>query len=707
MNIEEYCQKTKAKIRNRTKHLSVEYVLKGLESLVSEAPDCSFVVKQSKFFRTGSEFDPDLDVLLFKHPSFRIRGGKILRYDNHRELRQDYDRTDSVERSSTGNVVIIYLSDTTKSQKLSLRPISELLDELYHLNIYPDIVASSAKKFVSLATEAQPNLNTEDLLKYLSSNYREVEGLSVLSYQIKRDKNERDKHLMHLDSVSDYGVSLTEITDELAETIRYCSEWRRLSVGFCQLDSGESVHFAVVPIGSSRFEFEPEAKLRDFAVVFSIDREFDEFLVRFLEFGISHIDQRVQFEAEAGAVSKLGALKRHLQSEVRNGNLRDEISRNEFVNPRLEAILADVRDQVGAHSLTVRVYDPFEDALKLYLETHLTDADYPIGATKAIPISMETSTNVNCFKNKRPEEHIYVPRIDNRDGDSEPGQERRFNPRRSECEVCFPIWKSGVPQGTLNVEAAAANSLGPYIQYLKWISMLISEISTEISDATPSDVIDLLSKVNDLAHGTLDADPMILESLMIGKTSNEISVVKAWQEYSLSYRRPVPIDEPNSLQGIDLESFINKELSGFFRAIEPMHAIGGEAFVPKAIVINSSEARNLKGILRSILSNAHKHAGPGLEGSSLRIFGLHRAGRACLFLRYSTLHRIVPSSILRILGTVPVVKDSGVRYGAFLMAQRIRASDGSLFIERPPRTAGKYGKLRLSVALPLSNNAED
>jgi hypothetical protein len=303
--------------------MSVEYVLSGLTPLVRDAPDCCFIVTQKKFFRTTTEFDPDLDILLFKHPSFQIRNGEIVRYSSHDELRKDFDRRKVAVKISVGNVVLIHSSDLPEDEVGVLGPITELVDDLYHQNIYPDIVASSAKKFVLLAGEANPNLTTDELLQYLAANYQEVEGLSVLSYHIKREKNKRNRHLMELHSVDDFGVQLAEISDELDETIRYCSEWRRMSDGFFQTETGASIHFAVVPMGSSRFEFEPEAKLREFVVVFSIDRELDEFLVRFLEYGIDHIDQRVQFEFEAKTVRELGALKRLLQSEVRNGNLRD------------------------------------------------------------------------------------------------------------------------------------------------------------------------------------------------------------------------------------------------------------------------------------------------------------------------------------------------------------------------------------------------
>lgn len=669
-------------------------------------PDCDVLVREKKFFRTVDEFNPEIDYLLFRHPSFSVQDKKITRFETHASIEEAYFKPNKIVAISRKNIEISTKIAIGKAEKGNLSILADLIEDLYIQNIYPDIVAASARKFVSLVSEKFENLGLENLLEYICSEYHQASGISLLTYNISdaTSKGRRSSDFqMELVEVTDFGHALEEISDELASTIKYCSRFGRMSDGYFSSEEGVEIHYAVLPANIDHHDLDEGNLSRDFVVVFAKNDELDEFLVRFLEIGVSRLEQRDKLERQATIIAKLTSLKRELQSKIRRGILPAERSRNDFVTPRLQDVCEEIKEHVGAHSITIRTYNPFSDELELYLEACDDQAQYECLEPQDISVNNIDSVNVRCFLNNSPEEHIYIRKLGPRPSKEDSNGDRSFNPRNSSSEACFPIWKSGTPHGTLNVEAPRENALSPYIQFLKWISMLISEISTEISNALSSDVADQLSKINELAHGTLDANPVILDNLLKGRTATERKVVSAWQKYAVAYRKPSETFLRTDKQIYDLHTVISGELDRAVRAVPYFRYSGGEVYVPKAIRISSQEAQNIKGIMRALLSNAIKHA--GFDEGQLRVFGLFRAKRPYLFIKYSTNDAIVQCDIVDTYGTSPVLKNNEVRYGGFLMAERVRSADGSFFVERPKPGSGKFCRLRISIAIPLDEES--
>ena len=62
-------------------------------------------------------------------------------------------------------------------------------------------------------------------------------------------------------------------------------------------------------------------------------------------------------------------------------------------------------------------------------------------------------------------------------------------------------------------------------------------------------------------------------------------------------------------------------------------------------------------------------------------------------------------SILREFGSVPIVKDGKVRYGAFLLGEMVRSANGLLYVNQRSAEVSGLHRLHLVIALPLSQEA--
>ena len=126
-------------------------------------------------------------------------------------------------------------------------------------------------------------------------------------------------------------------------------------------------------------------------------------------------------------------------------------------------------------------------------------------------------------------------------------------------------------------------------------------------------------------------------------------------------------------------------------------------FFAEELYASPAEAANMENILEILVANAGKHS--GLGSGTFHIHGLIRGGRPFIFIRYKTNDRSVEPSILREFGSVPIVKDGKVRYGAFLLGEMVRSANGLLYVNQRSAEVSGLHRLHLVIALPLSQEA--
>ena len=688
-----FCDALTEKLQDRTKHLSVEKILIDLSGLVSDLPDFEIYVRQKKFFRTEDEPFADFEYLLLPYLSFRVVDGKLVRFQGLEECVEKYREAADDFYIDWPSVALASKDREIEDIEFELTSIADAINQVYHVNIYDDMVEASALKLTRLMHSTNETYSISDLLEYLRDHYREVDGLSLLSFS--RDKTSREISLV---KSQDYGRAAPDVSHGILDSINYAMYKRRVSDGYEVVGQPQPINYACIPVIDRFAEKFSERNEFQCVLVFSMDSEVDEFLVRFARRGVQGAVDAQGIDKQTATLHSIDKTKRKLISNVRSGHLRNEVDRMSFIVPQVHEFVEGILDCTSAHSVTVRAIDPFEDKLELVAEACYDSARYEDSDEKSIKTTNLSSLNVQSFLNGEPGSHLYVPKMRGTGGPTTATAEHH-NPRRSKCEACFPIWKAGVPFGTLNVEGATNGGLEPDLPFLGWVAVQLGDLFYTVSDTIPTDAVAQLSTANELAHGSLSFGAEFTEEELEGLTQSGRSTIEAWAAFETGYRTPVSFDGSDDDGRVDLRGLVIYELRS---AVTPRvwRDMNVNWIVPfKDVQISTLEAENIKGILQTVLSNADRHS--KISEDYLRVFVLQRGGSQCMFIRYRSIFRKIPCREARDFGTVPVIKDGMVRYGAFLMGERVRAANGVLTVNRPDKAQNGLVPLEFVIGIPM------
>ncbi|GGX39110.1 hypothetical protein GCM10007385_02570 [Tateyamaria omphalii] len=239
--------------------------------------------------------------------------------------------------------------------------------------------------------------------------------------------------------------------------------------------------------------------------------------------------------------------------------------------------------------------------------------------------------------------------------------------------------------------------------FLGSVSVQLSELFGDVATLLPSEAISQLATLAYSVHGTLDADPLEFEAMKIDRPIAEQKIIEGWQTYVSNFRTPVNLQSPNQ-DGIDLVEYVPTRIleafgqwnrDAFQRNVSVFFADDNGSFTASA-----AEIANLSAIIELLVANAGKHT--GLNRGTIQVRGLIRGGRPFVFVRYTSHVPNVEASILRSFGSVPIEKDGGVRYGAFLLGEMVRSANGLLYVQHGGEVGAKLHRLQLVIALPVS-----
>ena len=692
--IETLCASLEATLSDRTKHISIDYAFYRINEISGELPDLCLFVCQKKFFRDESEEYSDLEYLLLNYISFKIESGQLIRFSSLKECYDCHQKNINSTVINEPNIIVCSDDSRYNSLQESVKKIASTINAIYHSFIYDDIVASSSRRLRNTLIRLNENYTVPDLLTYLSLNY-EIDGLTLVRYI-------RNPNSDHIDVVDEkmYGREVSIISENSKKSIEYSATVGKISDGFSQTPDGQILNYVVVPVTDLQWRAIRGDQPAEAIIVFNIGDYVDEFLVRFALEGAKGSAEVDQKSLQLQVLQKLDQAKRRLARHIRNGSLRSEVSRLSFIENCLTEILTDSYKCCKAHSITVRIFNPFTDSLSILAQCVFTSGKYKDDFDGQIYTSNQKSVNVECFQNKGPNEYIYIPDLNYRpdvDNDVE-GVATVFNPRISISELCFPIWKSGVPIGTINAESPLRNAFGKDIAFFGSISRLVGDLFATSMDAVPPDAVAQLANVNELAHSTLGDSRELTEIDSLDLPVTIKSTFRAWSQYEEKFRRPLLIERDDS-KSIDLRSLllqvVRDALTPKARKLVDINKI---LFILDTR-INSYEAENIRGILNSVLSNAERHSSISVD--YIRVYAIDRGRYRYLFIRYKSIHRMIDCEVASDFGLLPVTQNGTVRYGAFLMGSRVRAAGGTLMVRRPEKDQVGHMPLEFAIGLPL------
>ena len=685
-NIKQLCEDIISELHDRTKHLSIDKVLMDINEQLGEIPDFYFFVKQKKFFRTPDEPHANLEYLLLPYLSFKVINGRLVRYKSLDDCVLDYQHNELDECFNLPTISVCMNQRNYNANKDKLEAIANALHLFYHINVYDDMVDASAKKLTKLMVSSNEVYSVEDLLTYLAENYDEVEGLSLVTFtQLKGNKK------IKCSSIENYGddaLKKTQLTEDMMLSAMYSYEKRRTSDGY-EGNLDHIFHYAFIPVEDELGLSLQSAETFRAILIFSRSNEVNEFLIRFSSRGAKASSLAKRRHAQTKNLHDMARLERQLIARISAGELNNEIKRWDFIKPKVRSIVKSILHSTAAHSVTIRTYDAFNNNLVLQAEDCYPSSSYKSDEPVAYNTSNQNSINVQCFLTKEPGGYIYHPNL--RSKITTP------NPRNSESEACFPIWKGGVPFGTLNVEGHRKGILVDDIPFYSWVATKLGDLFTSLSNSIATEAIAQLSKANELVHGSLSDD--LGRQAKLNFSQSDQAILKNWNKFQNEFRQPIVERIQPGLKS--LRHLVHQEIKNATTSNE-LSKLNLNYILPEIDQeISQLEYENIQGIVKTLLSNAQSHS--NLVIDFLKFFILERCNNRYFFIKYiSKFGKLTPSEA-KSYGTIPVVKEGKVRYGAFLMGQRVRAANGVLIINRPEQVLSKSIPLELVIGLPLGN----
>lgn len=478
MSVTEYIEGIIDLVQDRSKRVSVDGLLEKLSEQAVKLPDFSLFVRQKKFFNEADDLLSAVDYLLLNYLSFSVKSGELIRFDAPRPCTDEYIRLSPYCVYETPNIYIAADDPEIESRIGDLVLIAELMTMMFYSHVYDEMVSASANRLKHELSSGEGAYELDRLLEYLSESYA-VDGLT--SFQFSCD---RGGGCPAIDSYRDFGVSSEGFLERIGDRILYSAQRGRITDGFIRNSTGVSINYTIIPASGQNWKAVRGDGVGLCILVFGVGREVDEFLVRFAKVGAKGATV-ADHEAQLRALQTLDRAKRRLLREIRVGRLRTPPERDAYVGNVIAEILEQIYHSTKSHSVTFRRYNPFENVLVKIGECAFQSGQYRWDFGGSIPIENRLSNNVRCFEECGPSEYIYVPDLFSQSDQNEDCQSKYFNPRQSSSEICFPVWKSGVPIGTINAESPLRNAFARDITFLDSIARQLGDFISTAMDAVP------------------------------------------------------------------------------------------------------------------------------------------------------------------------------------------------------------------------------
>jgi hypothetical protein len=139
-----------------------------------------------------------------------------------------------------------------------------------------------------------------------------------------------------------------------------------------------------------------------------------------------------------------------------------------------EVSFGKIINNSGAHSATLRIFDPFSKKLLLISEVLSSKNNFNKDTDRDIPLKDHKSINVLTFKNCKKNSFSFSKDI--KDYKKELGI---FDRPTSKSELCFPLYFKQIKIGTINFESPSEDGFGTILKRTKTIKKNIDEYSND------------------------------------------------------------------------------------------------------------------------------------------------------------------------------------------------------------------------------------
>jgi len=683
------------KLRDRSRHISVDRLILDVSRIVTQLPNFYLFVRQQKFFKSSDDGPESSKYLLLYYMSFFVLDGKLHRFGSRDECLTAYNDLNHLITLEDDDLVICCKQSDYDEHEEEIDAIADIMAMMYHSNIYDDILDNSARKFRRELARENPTYSIPEMLEYLVSNHKEIEGLALL--EVFRDSNRK---INNVKTKLFKGTKEDFLVNFLYGAINYAARTQKPSDGYFKKNDGSIVNFIIVPLVENITRPSAPERAHKFILLFRCENEVDQFLVRFAQVGAQYSEEADVARTQINLLHELHVSHRAHVNRIRAGRLNEYDDRNKDLQTSLQASLSKLYDCTSAHSVTVRLFDPLRNKLLLLVERAISTGKYSTKFSGEIRINCPNSVNARCFRECGPNQKIYEPLLAKPDDKARPGSSRAvqvLNPRQSRSELCFPLWGDGVPIGTVNFESPIPRAFDRDLDFLESLSRSIGELVYASLSTVPPDALSQLATINELAHG-ISIDRFDLAPEMIRNLP--VTISRTMEEFSLFLLK---LRDPNKIPDGHEESLRGLICRGLKDAMSPFERgefdFEGSLLLDEAITVGH-EAAIIRSILDGIFSNSRKHSSMARDRLTFEV--VERRHLPSIFrIEYEARKHLVDCATLRSFGLVPVVKGGQNRFGAFLLGFRVRAAGGRLSVERPPLYAKGSAPLKFVVEIPL------
>lgn len=685
--VDETCARLQQDLSRRGCRFSPDEVLHRLSLVCGPLPDLSLFVKHTKLFDDPG--DPiQHEFLLMNYLSFSILNGELHRFDSREDCYAAFRAASAAICYDEPAISIACGLNEYRLNEATIKNIANVMSTFFYLYTYEGIMEAAATRFQKTLVESPEPYSVDDLLGFVIANYP-IDGLSLLHCKFC-------DHEVMIDSIRmvDFGINSSGILTNISRSLSSELRIGRPIDGFQLLRDDKWVRYTVLSASSQNWKAQLGDGEAKFVVLFSTDRGVDEFISRFIRDGLKRTAEADRAK-QLHILNELDRITREFNRQVSLNTLRFDWQRREFIYRDINAVAASIYGATYAHSVTLRLFNPFSESLECVAECAFASGKYKAKEPNAIPITRLDSVNVKTFKEKGPNEYTYVPVMPL----LEAGAEIEFyNPRDSASEICFPIWQMAVPVGTLNLESPRRHAFGGEILFLQSAARLVGDLLHSVNNILPPEAVTQIARINETAHGSLslteDPDPQEMRGLpvTIQKTLDEFMALMR------RYRSPVeerPIDATQCSLRAVLREAVEAEIIDF-----RCKQLDWNRILPaQDVMISTFEARNIKAVLKFVIDNAEKHS--SFIDDYCRTFVIYRGLYSFFIIRYRSDHRPISAEAAMEFGLRPFAREGRVSYGAFLLAASVRSMGGLLHVKRPARDQTGLMPLELAIILPL------
>jgi hypothetical protein len=657
-------------IAKRADHLSLDWLFIQLEEISPLLPDFVLILKQRKFFSDPTDYVPSSEYLFLHRLSFQICDHRIKRFQSPLLLYQLAESNSAAIFVEAENLLVIGPKNQLEPNKKLLFAVAEAFLSYFQNYAFDRLLRSASNRFTS--TYNRLSLGNPDLslfVRHLRQEYGV--GCAIFVEQPSSFTITAEPFPYIEDPQIRIPFGTKSYFDEAIAT-------KSASGGAVVVD-GTIVHFVYLPLTLSDENREGHRCL----YIETTDKPLPEYVVRFADSGLRYLQDRALIKTHSSIIENLHVVKVRAEFEIRSGNIQSFADRLAFLREHLNEICWQLKAISRAHSVTIRIYDPFADRLRLFSWAEDTQGSYIKDASADISVTQEQYTSLNAFVflNCTPATPVYLTDIATErlpENLKAAGFKGPKNIRaNSKSEFCMTIWNSVLPIGTMNLESPNKHGFTGDEPFFIAVSRIVGDIFAAIDQTTAPKNLAQPLRIYELAHAIASDN----SDVDIGSLPDDVrDIFKQWREFVSNMRKDTTgYGQAESVTSAQLQRDLEDIIGPTSQAEHSLVNLRLDARP-----IERFNAETLKVIVRLIVSNARAHSRLSNDILDIRLDAGPNIIRPVFSIYYKSLCTEVETSTLANFGYAPIRNADGtMRFGSFLLGSLVRSLGGMLYVMTP------------------------